>query len=446
MSGIFAIAHTDDTAPSLVYLALFALQHRGQYGCGVAVNDNGYIDYRKERGYVDDLFDQELLTRLRGNLAMGCIDNSQSDRTRFDLDPMVMGSGKGAFAISYDGSILNRAELLEEFPFLRKEMTNSDIIGSLIVHSDANDLVESVREVMPKIIGAYAMVVMSSHGIIALRDAHGVQALSLGKLDGSYMVSSETCVFDVLGGEFISEIESGLIYHIRDGLVKKIPFEKPLARKACLFEMIYFARPDSVINDLSVYKMRRKTGQALAKTEPVDVDLVIAAPDSGTVATIGYADKSGLPYGEGLIKNRYVGRTFILSSQVSRDLAVKLKLNPLKENIKGKDMVLVDDSIVRGTTMRGVVRMLKRAGAKKIHVRVASPLCKYPCKLGVNQSLAETPLAAKKSIEEIKEQIGSDSLAFISVEDLLESTGRGDTFCAGCFTGVYPDLKGEHDA
>ena len=221
-----------------------------------------------------------------------------------------------------------------------------------------------------------------------------------------------------------------------------MPFCSPMKRKSCLFEMIYFARPDSVINGLSVYKMRRMAGRSLAKTAPVQADMVIAAPDSGTVAAIGYADGSeDIPYEEGLIKNRYIGRTFIQPDALSREMAVKIKLNVLKENIRGKDVILVDDSIVRGTTMKSVVKMLKSAGAKKVHVRIASPLCKYPCKLGVNLSLQEIPLAAVKTIEEIQELIQSDSLAFIDVEELLKSTGMGETFCTGCFTGKYADLE-----
>lgn len=442
MSGIFAICGKNKMSASLVYYALFALQHRGQYGCGIAMNDNGYIDYRKDLGYVDDVFDKDLLSRMQGDICLGTIDNSQKSPLRFDLDPVVMGSSKGTFAVAYDGSILNKKELIEKYTYLREDMTPSELLGTLMVHSEAEDLIEAIKESLLTIKGAFAMVLMSSDGIVAARDVCGIQVLSIGRSEDSFMVSSETCAIDALGGEFVSEVDPGYLYVLRRDGIEKVPFCSPMKRKSCLFEMIYFARPDSVINGLSVYKMRRMAGRSLAKTAPVQADMVIAAPDSGTVAAIGYADGSeDIPYEEGLIKNRYIGRTFIQPDALSREMAVKIKLNVLKENIRGKDVILVDDSIVRGTTMKSVVKMLKSAGAKKVHVRIASPLCKYPCKLGVNLSLQEIPLAAVKTIEEIQELIQSDSLAFIDVEELLKSTGMGETFCTGCFTGKYADLE-----
>ena len=443
MCGVFGIYTEGQREISkLIYYGLYALQHRGQESSGIAVNNNGYIDYHKDLGLAHEIFDDKILNKLRGNIGIGHIrQGSTGETTPTNAEPLVVGYKKGALALAYDGSLVNFKDLrenMEDNGVIFQTSIDTEVIANLIARYHKEDIEQAIINAVRDLKGSYAMVIMTNDRLIGIRDPYGIKPLCIGKLGEDYILSSETCALDTVGAEFVRDVEPGEMVVIIDGQIKSIRTKEAEEKRISLFEIIYFARPDSKLDGKSIYLLRREAGRNLARECPVEGDIVISAPDSGTVAAIGYAEESKIPYDEGLIKNRYVGRTFIQPTQELREQGVKIKLNVLKENVEGRRIILVDDSIVRGTTMRSIVKMLKDAGAKEVHVRIASPPVKHPCNLGMHTPERETLIAARKTVEEIRETIGADSLCFLSLDGLLDAVGGKDIYCTGCFDGNYP--------
>ncbi|NLN14909.1 MAG: amidophosphoribosyltransferase [Tissierellia bacterium] len=434
-----------DHVSKLVYYGLYSLQHRGQVSSGIAVNNNGFVDYHKDLGLVHEVFPAEVMERLRGNIALGHVRYGFSEEGRHtrNVEPLVVGYRKGALALVHDGKLVNFEKIrdeLEEMGSIFQSDLDAEVIANLMARYHKDDVNQAVIKALGEISGSYALIIMTSDRLIGARDPYGLKPLSIGKFKGGYILASETCAFDTMGAEFIRNVGPGEIIVIDDKGIETIKNE-PKQRSLCLFDMIYFARPDTKLDGRSIYLSRNEAGRILAREHPVDADIVIGAPDSGIVAAIGYAQESNLPYGEGIVKNRYVGRTFIQPTQELRDLGVRIKLNALKENVEGKRLVLVDDSIVRGTTIKRTVKMLKDAGAKEVHVRISSPPVIRSCHLGMDTPNEDFLIAANYSKDEICKMIGADSLEYLSLEGLLESTGQNQGYCTGCFTGNYPINK-----
>mgnify|MGYP000950085130 CR=1 FL=1 len=446
MSGVVGVYSKDmDHVSKLVYYGLYSLQHRGQVSSGIAVNNNGFVDYHKDLGLVHEVFPAEVMERLRGNIALGHVRYGFSEEGRHtrNVEPLVVGYRKGALALVHDGKLVNFEKIrdeLEEMGSIFQSDLDAEVIANLMARYHKDDVNQAVIKALGEISGSYALIIMTSDRLIGARDPYGLKPLSIGKFKGGYILASETCAFDTMGAEFIRNVGPGEIIVIDDKGIETIKNE-PKQRSLCLFDMIYFARPDTKLDGRSIYLSRNEAGRILAREHPVDADIVIGAPDSGIVAAIGYAQESNLPYGEGIVKNRYVGRTFIQPTQELRDLGVRIKLNALKENVEGKRLVLVDDSIVRGTTIKRTVKMLKDAGAKEVHVRISSPPVIRSCHLGMDTPNEDFLIAANYSKDEICKMIGADSLEYLSLEGLLESTGQNQGYCTGCFTGNYPINK-----
>lgn len=443
LSGVVGIYSKDENHVSqIIYYGLYGLQHRGQVSSGIAVNNNGFIDYFKDLGLVHEVFPKEVMDRLRGNIAIGQVRYAFSDeeKTIKNAEPLVVGYRRGALALAHDGNIVNfnrlRDELEEKGSIFQSDL-DAEVIANLIARYHKDDVEDALVKALEAIVGSYVLVMMTNDRLIGVRDPHGIKPLSLGKFKGNYILASETCAFDTMGAEFIRDIEPGEIIIINENGIKSIKQESK-ERRLCLFESVYFARPDSKVDGKSIYLTRIEAGRILAKESPVEADIVIGAPDSGIVAAIGYAEESKIPYAEGIVKNRYVGRTFIQPTQELREQGVKIKLNVLKENIDGKRIILVDDSIVRGTTITRTVKMLKDAGAKEVHVRISSPPVINSCHLGMDTPNEKNLMAANMTIDEMREVIGADSLKYLSLEGLLNATGQDNGFCTGCFTGKYP--------
>ena len=447
--GVFGIfeTKTTDVAHS-AYLALYALQHRGQECCGIAVNDDGVFRHHKGDGLVPDVFTRERLNYLStGNMAIGHVRYSTTGgKNANNIQPLVIRHIKGNLAVAHNGNLVNAPDLRKKF-----ELKGAIFHGTSDTESIAYSIVserltsksteEAIGKVMQNIRGAYSCVVMTATKLIAFRDPNGFRPLCLGKTDdGAWIVSSETCALDTLGAEFVRDIKAGEIVVIgRDG-VKSIETHCKGKSSMCVFEYIYFARPDSVIENTSVQHARMRAGAFLAKEHPVDADIVIGVPDSGLDAALGYANESGIPYGVGFIKNRYIGRSFIEPTQSLRSDAVRIKLNVVKENIRGKRVIMIDDSIVRGTTCARIVNLLREAGAKEVHMRISSPPFKYPCFFGTDVDSQENLIACKfNSAEDIAKEIGVDSLGYLSVEATHKLAFNSQCgLCDGCFTGSYP--------
>lgn len=432
-----------DNISQLAYFGLHALQHRGQESAGIAVNKGGKIHYYKEMGLVQEVFSDEIIERLQGDITIGHVRYSTTGESYvINAQPLVVHYKAGAIALAHNGNLVNANMLREELEdkgVIFQTSIDSEIIAALIARYNSRGIEEAVKETMNQIRGSYALVITYGNKLIGVRDPHGLRPLCIGKIHDGYVLSSESCAFNVLEAEFVRDVEPGEIVVIENNEIKSIQYAQNPRKSLCSFEFVYFARPDSVLDGQSVYMSRRNAGKILAQEHPVEADLVIAVPDSGTVAAIGYAEASKIPFGEGLIKNRYVGRTFIQPDQRMRERSVKLKLNVLKENIKGKRLVLIDDSIVRGTTSGKIVDMLKAAGAKEVHVRVSSPPVKYSCYFGIDTPTRKHLVGAVHSVEEIRQMIGADSLGYLSIEGLVRSTGMADTsLCKACFSGDYP--------
>jgi len=440
--GIVGIYAPNEDVARLTFFALFALQHRGQESAGIATTDGKKLQIYAKMGLVSQVFDEDSLSQLTGDIAIGHTRYSTTGSSRvFNVQPIVMGKGSDAIAIGHNGNIVNAEHLCEELSgqgYAFHGSTDTEVIANLIVSCSEKDLVEKIRYAMHRLQGAYSLTIMTNDRLFGVRDPLGVRPLCLGAINGGWVIASESCALDHIGAAYVREIEPGEIVSISAGGVES--YREEVGRRAlCIFEYIYFARPDSTINGQLLYPARQAMGVGLAEEHSVDADLVMGVPDSATAAGAGYALRSGIPLAEGLIKNRYVHRTFIEPHQRIRDLGVKLKFNPLPQVLNDKRVVLVDDSIVRGTTTPQVLRLLRKAGAREVHMRICAPPIRYPCFFGVDMATRWELIAAQKTVPEIRDFIGADSLGYLSIDGLIKAVGLPeDIFCLACFTGNYP--------
>jgi amidophosphoribosyltransferase len=426
----------------LLYYGLISLQHRGQESAGIAVKDNKEIKYYKEMGLVKEVFSEEILDSLEGEIGIGHVRYSTTGESFVsNAQPLVVHYKGGKIALAHNGNLINAIKIrdeLEDKGSIFQTSIDSEVIANLIARNYKFGIKESLIKSFELLKGSFALVIIYNDKLIGARDPNGIRPLSIGKLDGDYILSSETCNFDILGADFVRDVEPGEIVIIDDNGIESVKYADE-KKALCSFEYVYFARPDSNIDGVNVYKARVNAGRILAKESFVEADIVAAVPDSGTPAAIGFSQASGIPYDIALIKNKYMGRTFINPDQKSRELGVRLKLNVAKENIKGKRVVLVDDSIVRGTTSKRIIRMLRKAGAKEVHFRISSPPVKHSCYFGIDTPSKKHLVGAMMTTDEICKEIGADSLAYISIEGLVESIGMGkENLCAACFDGEYP--------
>ncbi len=444
--GIFGFYNNDDYDSSkMVYYGLLALQHRGQESCGIAVNDKGTIIYHKNLGLVSEVFNEIVLNHLKGNMAVGHVRYSTTgNNTRENAQPLVLKYINGSLSLVHNGNLINALEIrneLEKEGSIFQTTIDSEVIAYLLAKEciSSSSVEKAIEEVMKKIIGSYSLIIMESEKLIAVRDPWGIRPLCIGKNDNSYVIASESVALDTINAEFIRDVLPGEIITIDKNGIKSIKTKKEKNSNLCIFEYIYFARPDSIIDGISVYEARKETGKILSFEHPVEADLVIGVPDSGISSAIGYSEASGIPYGEGLIKNRYVGRTFIEPNQSQREESLMIKLNVIKHNIRDKRIVLIDDSIVRGNTIKRIISILKSAGVKEIHLRISSPPFKYPCYFGTDIPSKKELIADKFNSKELCKKFKVDSLEYISLEGIMKITKRNKCIlCNGCFSGKYP--------
>jgi amidophosphoribosyltransferase len=443
--GVFGTVAPGREVSRLAFFALFALQHRGQESAGIAVDDDGHLTAIKDMGLVSQVFKEQTLQSLSGQAAIGHVRYSTTGSTRWaNAQPVCLNRNGHTLALAHNGNIVNTAELREIMGPQGIKLTStsdSELLAALIATNPAEDIRDAVAESIPRIKGAFSVVLLSQGIVVGFRDPWGVRPLCIGRLEeGNYVLASETCALDILGAEFVQEVKPGQMAVITEGSLELRQVVEPKPKQGfCIFEYIYFARPDSVIDGLNVSLARNRMGEELARESLVEADMVIPIPDTGTPAAIGFARASGIPYGEGLIKNRYVGRTFIQPDQNLRQHGIRVKLNPLAEAIQGKSLVVVDDSIVRGNTTQKLVMMLRDAGATEVHLRISSPPITSSCFYGIDTATSTELIASEKSVEEIRKQVGADSLEYISLKGLQRAVGRpAEQFCRACFTGNYP--------
>jgi amidophosphoribosyltransferase len=434
------------------YFALYALQHRGQESAGIAVSDGNELRVFKQMGLLSQIFTEDVLAELPGYLSVGHTRYSTTGSSVvYNAQPLLETSEIGTFALAHNGNLVNTEALRRQLPPQVAEATDSDsdVMAKLLTLMEHGDMEERIADLMQRCVGAFSIVLATERQLFGFRDPWGVRPLCIGRYGDGWMIASESCALNTVGAELLREVEPGEIIIIDERGLRSRKVQTVHKPANCIFEYIYFSRPDTLYAGHELYLARYQMGRAIARECPVEADVVIGVPDSATAAAIGYADESGLPYIEGLIKNRYIGRTFISPDQTMRSQGVKLKFNPLVANLEGKRIVLVDDSIVRGTTTRQLVAMLRRCGAREVHVRLTCPPMRHPCFLGVDTATYDQLIAANFSVPEICKAINADSLGYLSEEGLVASTGRPRTdFCMGCFTGRYPDgiheqLKGK---
>lgn len=441
--GVFGVFSKNNVNTAhLTYYALYALQHRGQESAGISVFSNSSISTFKGMGLVSDVFTPENLEKLKGNTAIGHVRYSTTGESRVEnAQPLDNRFKLGQIAIAHNGNLTNSKiirELLEDGGATFTTTIDSEVIIKMIARKAAEGMIEAVRSTVSAIKGAYALVIIFNGKLIGVRDPYGIRPLCLGtNKNGDYFLASESCAIDAVGGEFIRDIGAGEMVIIDENGVESIKYSDNKKIAPCSFEHIYFARPDSIIDGINVYEARVEAGRLLAKQKKVEADIVIGVPDSGIPAAIGYAEESGIPYGIGLIKNKYIGRTFIKPSQELRKQAVMVKLNPLKINLEGKRVVIIDDSLVRGTTSKILIDIVRKAGAKEVHFRSASPAVKYSCYYGIDTAHREELIASRLSVEEIRKEINADSLDYLSMENMIKSL-KSRNYCVGCFNGEYP--------
>lgn len=459
--GIYDFAGED--VASSIYYGLFALQHRGQESCGIAVSDTngpkGVVHYHKDMGLCNEVFTKENLSQLKGNIGLGHVRYSTAGGSlRSNAQPLVLNYAKGSLAVAHNGNLINALRLKEEMEYkgmIFQTTIDSEVIAYLIARNRirTKTVEEAVAAAMKKIKGAYSLVVMSPRKLIGARDPFGFKPLCIGKRgDSTYVLASETCALDTIGAEFVRDVEPGEIVTIYDNQIfsNKELCIAPDKQARCIFEYIYFARPDTNIDGVSVYNARLTAGKLLAIDHPVGADLVVGVPESGNVAAMGYSRQSGIPYGNAFIKNNYVGRTFIKPQQSSRESSVRVKLNVLRESVRGKRIIMIDDSIVRGTTSAHIVNMLREAGAREVHVRISAPPFLHPCYFGTDIPSKEQLIASGRTVEEVCRKIGADSLGYLGVERLYEMAPNLG-ICTACFTAKYPmkppkeDIRGEYE-
>ncbi|WP_085832263.1 amidophosphoribosyltransferase [Clostridium merdae] len=446
--GVFGIYSKDgkEIPPAYAcYNGLLALQHRGQESCGIAVNDSGVISYSKDMGLVSEVFSDSVLNRLGGQIALSHVRYSTSgDSVRENAQPLVMRYIKGTLAIAHNGNLTNAHELrreLEKNGCIFQTTIDSEVIAYMIARErvGAVSIEEAVFRAMQKVEGSFSLLVMSPQKLIAVRDPNGFRPLCMGKIGDDIVFASESCALDAVGAEFVRDVEPGELIAAGPSGLKYHYNKKPANRSLCVFEYIYFARTDSKIDGLGVYESRKEAGRLLARQSPVEADVVIGVPESGIDAAIGYSEESGIPYQKGIVKNSYIGRTFIKPTQLERERSVRIKLNALESEVRGKRVVLLDDSIVRGTTSGRIVSMLKDAGAKEVHLRISSPPFLWPCYYGTDIPTREDLIAVKHTVEEIAQMNYADSLAFLSLDNLPDMLkGKCSGYCDACFSGKYP--------
>ena len=445
--GVFGIFNHEE-ASRLTYLGLYGLQHRGQESAGIVSSDGQEFYRARGMGHVADVFSAGTLESLEGKSAIGHVRYSTSGESiPSNVQPIVSECWRGAVALAHNGNLVNADSLkreLERDGAIFQSTSDTEVILHLLARCPLPNRDEALIEVLKRLRGAYSLLMLSATALYAIRDKYGVRPLCLGRSEGSYVLASETCAFDLIGAEYIRDIKPGEVLKIdKDGLTSF--YTKPDVNPAhCVFEHVYFSRPDSLVFERSVNEMRREMGHQLARETYVDADIVIPVPDSGVTAALGYAEESGIPFNFGLIRNHYVGRTFIEPKQSIRHFGVKVKLNPVREMLKGKRVVMIDDSIVRGTTSKKIVEMVRSAGASEVHFRISSPPTIAPCLYGIDTPTYEELIANNKTLEEIREFITADSLAFLSLQGLLDSVGAKDDFCCACFNQDYPiSIKSE---
>ena len=442
MCGVFGIRASDRDVARLTYFALYALQHRGQESAGIAVTDGRRIQAVRELGLVSQVFDESTLATLEGVAAVGHARYSTTGSSRWqNAQPVIRHREGRTVALAHNGNLVNTNDLREELEAtgLTFDSTSDTEVIAALVCEHPGDLVDGVKAAMSRIVGAFAAIVMDEEQLIGFRDPDGIRPLVLGDLDGHPVLASETCALDIVGATYVRDVAPGEIVVLDERGITSIPPASPHNPALCVFEFIYFARPDSQLDGLHLHRTRERMGERLAEESPVEADIVIPVPDSGAPAAQGFARRSGIPYVDGLVKNRYVGRTFIQPDQAMRENGIKLKFNPMPDVLEGQRVVVVDDSIVRGTTTRKIVEMLRGAGATEVHLRISSPPVISPCFYGIDMATKDEMIAANQPLEAVREQIGADSLAYLSLEGLEAATGHGDDrYCRACLTGRYP--------
>lgn len=449
--GVFGIWNQDDfDTAHMIYYGLHALQHRGQESAGIAINDSGKIISHKEKGLVPEIFDEIVLNHLNGKVGIGHVRyGTVADNMAENNQPLILKYTKGHMAIAANCALVNSDIIRKEYEdigFFFQTTSDAEIIALLISRQriKTHSIESAILEVMKVLEGAYSFVIMTPHKLVGVRDPRGIRPLCIGKKQNSYVICSETAALDTIGAEFVRDVRPGEIVIVEGENLRSLQTDVKCKSAMCIFEFVYIARTDSNIDNANVYKARYNAGKILAKESPVDADIVIGVPDSGLAAAMGYSEQSNIPYAEGFIKNRYIGRTFIQPTQELREISVSIKLNVIRSQIEGKRVIMIDDSIVRGTTSKKIVTMLREVGkAKEVHVRISSPMVKYPCYYGVDIPSSQELVASSYDVNGIKELIGADSLAFLSVEGLLQTPQNARcSFCSACFDNNYPiDIK-----
>lgn len=437
---------SDHIAARLAYYGLHSLQHRGQESAGIAVTNEGEVDQHKEMGLVANVFTAEKLEEMKGQIAVGHVLYSTSGEAHIEnAQPFVNRFKLGSIAVAHNGTLVNYLQLkefLEETGSTFLSTSDSEVIIKLIARNYKKGLEKSLTDTIQMIKGSFALAVMTENCLIGARDPQGIRPLCLGKLENGWVLSSESCALDAIGAELVRDIRPGEIIIINEDGVLSFEFGEHTAKQTCIFEYVYFARPDSIIDGIPVQEARLRMGAVLARESGVDADVVIGVPDSGLGAAMGYSNASGIPYAMGIVKNKYIGRTFIAPTQSAREKMVFVKLNALKSDVNGKRVVIIDDSIVRGTTCRRLIQILRRAGAKEVHFRVSSPPVKFPCYFGIDTPCRADLISSVNCVDDVCKQIDADSLAFISLEGMIEAingcSNTGCGYCRGCFTGEYP--------
>ncbi len=441
--ALFGVFAPGEDVSRITYFGLYSLQHRGQESSGIATADGRRIQLYTKTGLVSQVYNEDILGQLLGNIAIGHNRYSTTGSSSpANAQPILVESPAGKLALAHNGNIVNAQYLRTELEDGHRTFTtgtDSEVIAHLVLSSTKGSWVDRIRYAMNRLEGAYSLVMLTGDTLFGLRDPMGVRPLCLGQLDGGWLLASESCALDHIGAQFHREVEPGEIVAVDADGIRSYKAKRRKKMSLCIFEYIYFARPDSIIQGERVYSARMAMGARLARDYPVDADIVIGVPDSATAAGIGYSTESGIPFTEGLLKNRYVGRTFIEPAQRIREVGVQLKFNPMPEILEGKRVVLVDDSIVRGTTTPRVISLLRHAGAKEVHLRICAPPIRHPCFFGVDMATRRELIAANKAVPEIAEYIGADSLGYMTMEGLIDSVALPkDIFCLSCFTGDYP--------
>ncbi|MCY4378545.1 MAG: amidophosphoribosyltransferase, partial [Candidatus Dadabacteria bacterium] len=446
--GVFGI-YDHPEAANFTYLGLYSLQHRGQESAGIVSTDGEKLYSHREMGLVTEVFDGESISSLQGTTAIGHVRYSTTGSSNNkNTQPLIMNYEKGELAVGHNGNLTNAKTLrhkLEKEGSIFQSTTDTEVIVHLIARSKEKTFLKRIIEALTQCKGAYSLVFLTPKGLVAARDPHGFRPLVLGKIDNSYVVASETCAFELIGANYIREIEPGEIVFINESGIRSFKSLPKKQHKYCVFENIYFSRPDSFVQGRNIYQMRKSMGKQLAIESPANADIVVAVPDSGTPAAMGYAEQLGIPFETGFLRSHYIGRTFIEPQQSIRNFGVKLKLSVIKEVIDGKKVVVVDDSIVRGTTSRKIVKMIRDAGAKEVHMRISSPPMKFSCYYGIDTPLKEELIAHSLEVEKIKDYITSDTLGYLSKEGITKAVTNGDksfnersNYCFACFDGNYP--------